>query len=86
VDFDPSNHFLLGQQRRLIIRVVDFDPSNHFLLGQQRRLIIRVVDFDSSSHFFWASSAILLFELWISVPQIGPFRPAALLYYSNNEF
>jgi hypothetical protein len=28
----------------------------------------------------------LLFELWISVPQISSFRPAAPLYYLNSEF
>jgi hypothetical protein len=44
------------------------------------------VDFYPSNHFLWARSAVLLFELWILVPQISSFRPAAPLFYSNSEF
>jgi hypothetical protein len=32
------------------------------------RLAIRVVDFDPSNYSLWASSAVLLFELWILIP------------------
>jgi hypothetical protein len=54
-----------------------------FPLGQQRRLIIRMVDYVPSNYFLWASSAVLLFELWIMFPRIISFGPAAPSYYSS---
>jgi hypothetical protein len=47
----------------------------------RRRLIIQVVDFGPSNYFLWASSAVLLFELWISVPRIIFLGPTAPSYY-----
>jgi hypothetical protein len=49
-------------------------------------LIIRVVDSAPSNYFLWASSAVLLFELWILLPQIISFGPAAPFYYSSCGF
>jgi hypothetical protein len=49
----------------------------------QRHLAIRVVDLNQLSYFFQASSAILIFELWILIPQIIPFRLAAPSCYSS---
>jgi hypothetical protein len=57
-----------------------------FLLGQQRRFIIGVVDFDCLNCPFWASSAVLLSKLWILVPQIISFGPAAPSYYPSCGF
>jgi hypothetical protein len=57
-----------------------------FSLGQQRCLINRVVDFYPSNHSFQASSDILSFELWISVPRIALSRPAAPFYCSSCGF
>jgi hypothetical protein len=63
-----------------------------FLLGQQCHHAFRVVDFYPSSFSSGASSAtmlfgaILLFELWISIPRIYTFRPAVLLVYLNIGF
>jgi hypothetical protein len=54
-------------------------------LGQQRCLIIRVVDSGPSNYFLWASSVVLLFELWTLIPRVISFRPAAPWFYSSSK-
>jgi hypothetical protein len=41
------------------------------------------VDLDPSNYFFQASNTVLLFELWISIPRIISFGPAASSCYSS---
>jgi hypothetical protein len=52
-------------------------------MGQQRRLAIRVVDSDPLKYSLWASSVVLLFELWIPIPRIILYGLAALSYHSS---
>jgi hypothetical protein len=75
--------FLWGQQCHHAFRVRDSHPTNYSRLGQQCRLAFRVMDSDPSNYFPRAISAILLFELCISIPRIYTFRPAAPLVYLN---
>jgi hypothetical protein len=55
-------------------------------MGQQRRLAIRVVDSDPSNYSLWASSAVLLFELWIPILRIILYGPAAPSCHSSCGF
>jgi hypothetical protein len=55
-------------------------------LGQQRRFAIRFVDFDPSNYFSWASSVVLPFELWISIPPIISLGPAASSCHLSHGF
>jgi hypothetical protein len=54
-----------------------------FLVGQQPRLFIRDVDSDPSNYSLWASSAVLLFEVWIPIIRIIPHGPAVPSCYSR---
>jgi hypothetical protein len=44
------------------------------------------VDFNPSNYSFWADNAISLFESWILIPRISPFRPAVPQVCLNNGF
>jgi hypothetical protein len=52
----------------------------------RHRLIIRVGDSGPLNYFLRASSTVLLFGLWILVPRIISFRPAAPSYCSSCGF
>jgi hypothetical protein len=53
-------------------------------LGKLCHLALRVVDFNPSNYSFLADNAILLFESWISIPQISLFRPEVPQVCLNN--